>query len=568
MTKNKVIGFKNLFKTLTIALLLFILLASNNLQLTTNATPVRKEYIEKWSDVKFSLIIETNDVWNLPEDYKVNVTIKIMDMGESQYLWINRIKVGISLYVEEELLVDKKLTHVGDSYTTTITLKSNSAFKYLKPGESSSYSLSVDIKGEVKDKYSITWPGWTYEYFNINVKAPPAPIRVSYSLPEGTIRIGDRFSINVLVKNEGNYPIFNVTVELYEPLGASIVGDKEKSINTLNPKETATFTFDLIANYAGNTSATAYVSYKTITGYETSGFENSISIPFSISKKVSTITCTVSPEKVTKGKKITISGKLTPAGKEFITLTFNRPDGKTTEVTVTSTVDGDFTYEFEPDAEGSWSVKATWSGNLEYEPAKSPTVTFTVEKSGCFIATATYGSELSPEVQFLRHFRDDVVLSTFAGSNFMKIFNAWYYSFSPTVADFISNNNIVRLVMKIFLYPLIAILHLSSITYNIFSFNGELGIIIAGAVASALIGLVYFTPLALAFLKVLEKYKKTSFRVSQAKPLFVLWLVCIALVTLAELISLPTLMAYATGISALLTAILVSVVTALKINSF
>ena len=42
------------------------------------------------------------------------------------------------------------------------------------------------------------------------------------------------------------------------------------------------------------------------------------------------------------------------------------------------------------------------------------------EKKGCIIATSTYGSELSPEVQFLREFRDDTVLNTFAGSGFMK----------------------------------------------------------------------------------------------------------------------------------------------------
>ncbi|HUK51278.1 MAG TPA: CFI-box-CTERM domain-containing protein, partial [Terriglobales bacterium] len=52
----------------------------------------------------------------------------------------------------------------------------------------------------------------------------------------------------------------------------------------------------------------------------------------------------------------------------------------------------------------------------------------------CFIATATFGSQLAPQVQFLRTFRDQQIMNTFAGRSFMIAFNAWYYSFSPQVA--------------------------------------------------------------------------------------------------------------------------------------
>ena len=52
---------------------------------------------------------------------------------------------------------------------------------------------------------------------------------------------------------------------------------------------------------------------------------------------------------------------------------------------------------------------------------------------GCLIATATYGSELSPQVQQLREIRDTTLLQTESGTNFMKIFNSFYYSFSPGI---------------------------------------------------------------------------------------------------------------------------------------
>ena len=52
------------------------------------------------------------------------------------------------------------------------------------------------------------------------------------------------------------------------------------------------------------------------------------------------------------------------------------------------------------------------------------------ESGGCLIATATFGSELAPQVQLLREIRDNTVLQTESGTIFMTGFNHFYYSFS------------------------------------------------------------------------------------------------------------------------------------------
>jgi hypothetical protein len=52
----------------------------------------------------------------------------------------------------------------------------------------------------------------------------------------------------------------------------------------------------------------------------------------------------------------------------------------------------------------------------------------------CFVATAVYGAG-SPEVQFLRSFRDGVLVNYFAGKKFVSL----YEIISPRLADFISN---------------------------------------------------------------------------------------------------------------------------------
>lgn len=85
-----------------------------------------------------------------------------------------------------------------------------------------------------------------------------------------------------------------------------------------------------------------------------------------------------------------------------------------------------------------------------------------VENGGCLIATAAYGSELSPQVQKLREIRDNVVLNTESGKSFMTGFNQFYYSFSPAIADYERENSFFRDTVKIIITPLLISLSLLS----------------------------------------------------------------------------------------------------------
>jgi hypothetical protein len=87
----------------------------------------------------------------------------------------------------------------------------------------------------------------------------------------------------------------------------------------------------------------------------------------------------------------------------------------------------------------------------------------------------------------------------------MQVFNAWYYSFSPSVAQFIASNDPIRAPIRVFLYPLLGVLSVSAFTYSLFSATPELGIVMAGLVASSLIGLVYLTLPALVGVRALRK---------------------------------------------------------------
>ncbi|QLH11896.1 sorbosone dehydrogenase family protein [Nitrosarchaeum sp. AC2] len=75
---------------------------------------------------------------------------------------------------------------------------------------------------------------------------------------------------------------------------------------------------------------------------------------------------------------------------------------------------------------------------------------------GCLIATATYGSELTPQIQQLRELRDNSLLQTASGTSFMSAFNQFYYLFSPTVADLERENPIFKEAVKLMLTPMIS----------------------------------------------------------------------------------------------------------------
>ncbi|MEM2905268.1 MAG: CFI-box-CTERM domain-containing protein [Candidatus Bathyarchaeia archaeon] len=259
-----------------------------------------------------------------------------------------------------------------------------------------------------------------------------------------------------------------------------------------------------------------------------------------------------------------LSGKvLDSASKEAIR-------GANVKVGPNSTVtDGAGAYRLEL-PEGEYEVEVYANGYTAYTGRVSVrggnvTQSFELGKK-CIIATASYGSELDPHVQFLRSFRENVVLKTFAGSQFMQVFNAWYYSFSPDVAAFIADNPPVREMAKAVLYPLIGILHVATLTQSAFSFNPELAIVMAGLVASALIGAIYFSPLAMLGLTPFRKLVKAMPKLRVLLTLIVPWIASIALIFVAEMIASPILGMASTAMLVILTMALSSGTIALIIH--
>jgi len=139
-----------------------------------------------------------------------------------------------------------------------------------------------------------------------------------------------------------------------------------------------------------------------------------------------------------------------------------------TEVSITAIVQSG--YEF-----------SGWSGDIpqgsEYDMPlvinmdsdKSITANFTVKEAGesdeeglsllgitlpdsCFIATASYGSLLHPHVEILRDFRDKYLMSNKIGRMLVNL----YYKCSPYIAEFISKNKALKVIVRNQLVPFVA----------------------------------------------------------------------------------------------------------------
>ena len=96
--------------------------------------------------------------------------------------------------------------------------------------------------------------------------------------------------------------------------------------------------------------------------------------------------------------------------------------------------------------------------NSFHYPAAPPAIS--TDGGGCLIATAAFGSEMAPQVQFLREIRDNTVLQTESGTTFMTGFNQFYYSFSPVIADYERENPVFKETVKLTLTPMLTSLAL------------------------------------------------------------------------------------------------------------
>ena len=71
----------------------------------------------------------------------------------------------------------------------------------------------------------------------------------------------------------------------------------------------------------------------------------------------------------------------------------------------------------------------------------------------CFIATAAYGTPMAKEIEILRKFRDEYLLTNPLGQAFVD----FYYKVSPPMAEFITEHPNLKPIVRVGLLPAVAI---------------------------------------------------------------------------------------------------------------
>jgi len=113
-----------------------------------------------------------------------------------------------------------------------------------------------------------------------------------------------------------------------------------------------------------------------------------------------------------------------------------------------------------------------WSGDVDTIAdidAASTTITmngdysiianFSGAGSRCFIATAAYGTPMAEEIEILREFRDEYLLTSPVGQALVD----FYYRVSPPVAEFITEHPSLKPIVRAGLLPAVA---MSTIAVN------------------------------------------------------------------------------------------------------
>jgi len=223
---------------------------------------------------------------------------------------------------------------------------------------------------------------------------------------------------------------------------------------------------------------------------------------------LSTIPAHPLPEEQTK-LKIDFINKNTKTVQEHIdySITVTKEDTQVFGIPLTHTAIGSVTIPYEFQEAGEYKVSVDVQGIL-FQPIPTETASFAITagktsqpKNGCLIATAAFGSELAPQVQFLREYRDNTIMSTSVGSSFINAFNAAYYTFSPSIADVERNNPILQEFVRAGITPLLGILQIAKLS----SVGSDAtSVLTSGMMVSSLIGATYLWPAGLAIKSIRE----------------------------------------------------------------
>ena len=241
------------------------------------------------------------------------------------------------------------------------------------------------------------------------------------------------------------------------------------------------------------------------------------------------------PSRIEVSVGVVATGRVDPpvAGVQIEGGTFQRIEGQSSlssygsYPTATTNADGTFQCTFPELRVGRYVLWVWWRGGggrvgacsqfIEVEVVPEPTSTpLPPQTPRCVIATATYGSELAAEVSYMRYVRDGLIGSSDIGKTLAGAWNAFYYSWSPPIAQVMAGSPTLQTVFRTLLLPLVGIVHVAAQVFNaVAPVNADLASAVAFAFSAFMCIMVYVAMPLKTFLAILKKFRASHSSLSQ-----------------------------------------------------
>ena len=181
----------------------------------------------------------------------------------------------------------------------------------------------------------------------------------------------------------------------------------------------------------------------------------------------------------------------------------------------------------------------------------------------CPVYLTYYLTPLAVTVQQVKDFRDGSIMQSYTGSRFMEGFNAWYHSISPSSAEYIDEQPLVKTAMRFNLAPLLGSVLIAQGIFSLLSFNPEIATTGALITGGALYGFIYIFPyLSLAMILAGNRGQRAP-KISRMAPVVLLWVLLVAALTTGVIFSLDLFTVISSSLLVIGTMILSAGVTSL-----
>ena len=154
------------------------------------------------------------------------------------------------------------------------------------------------------------------------------------------------------------------------------------------------------------------------------------------------------------------------------------------------------------------------------------------------ILESAYDQEATAQLGLLEIVRERYLTSTFAANHWSDIFGRIFDSLLPDISTTMADNSVLKMFLRVLLYPILQILPLSASAYFMIGSGSDLAFFGAGFIASLLVGIAYLLPLLLPLLLVMRR-RRPNFGKSTPKYAAIALMISIELIVLGEITQAP-----------------------------